>query len=44
MLNFLVNVKPRPPRNALPCALNTNDKALRRVEEVPIVLLDELSS
>ena len=26
------------------CALITNDKALRRVEEVPVVLLDELSN
>ena len=26
------------------CALITNDKALRRVEEIPIVLLDDLSS
>ena len=26
------------------CALITNDKALRRVEEVPVVLLDDLTS
>ena len=26
------------------CALITNDKALRRVDEVPIVLLDDLPS
>ena len=27
---------------AEPCALITNDKTLRRVEEIPIIVLDDL--